>query len=302
MKNIFIINPVAGIRKYERYIPWIENYFTDKNEYEIYVTKYQGHATEIASKYTVEDNVCIYSIGGDGTAYEVLNGLNDGVTMAVVPNGTGDDFHRAIYKEKFDYKDMLINTIEGQIKYIDYGQANDSRFLNMFCIGLDAMVGDAATAYSNSKWFPNSLSYVVAAIQKIAVLPKFNLTLKFNDQVLNQDTLLMSVMNGEYYGGGFHPTPDAVIDDGKFDVLWVEAVNRRTIAPLFLKYAKGQFSQIDQIKHYHLDNFTIETKGDMTYTCDGEIFVSDKVEIKMFKNKLPFKIPKGSVLYDNSTK
>ncbi|NLY62523.1 MAG: diacylglycerol kinase family lipid kinase [Erysipelothrix sp.] len=301
MKNVFIINPVAGIRKYERYIPWIKEYFKNSDDYEIHITKYQGHATEIASQYTKEDNACVYSIGGDGTAYEVLNGINDGVTMAVVPNGTGDDFHRTVYKKKFDYKEMLINTIEGQVKMIDYGQANDHRFLNMFCIGFDAMIGEAAIAHTNRKFFPNSLSYVVAVIQKVVSLPKFELTLNYNGKSASKETLFLAVLNGQYYGGGFNPTPEADITDGIFEVLWVDTIMRRQIPKLILKYAKGKHKEISQIESFRLDSFNVTTKGSMTYTCDGEIFTSDNINIIMHKNKLPFKIPKGSVLYDSVT-
>ncbi len=302
MRYIFIINPIAGVRNYERFIPWIEDYFEDENRYEIFVTQYAGHATEIASSYTVRDNVCVFSIGGDGTAYEVLNGLNDGVAMAVVPNGTGDDFHRTLYKEKFSSKDMLIRTIEGQIQHIDYGIANEHRFLNMFCVGFDAMIGEEAIINSNRKFFPNSLSYVVAAVQKFVKPPKFSIRFETNNQIEEQESLMFSVLNGQYYGGGFNPVPKADIKDGLFEVLWVESVKRRTIIPLFGKYAKGRYEDIKQIKYYQLKDFSLKLDQTMTYTCDGEIFEDDYIVVTMMENRLPFMIPKGSEFYDRTTK
>lgn len=300
MRYIFIINPTSGVRKYERFIPWIEEYFNDESKYEIHVTQYPNHAKEIASRYSVRDNVCVFSIGGDGTAYEVLNGLRDGVAMAIVPNGTGDDFHRTIYTEKFDSKEMLIRTIEGQIQNIDYGIANEHRFLNMFCVGFDAMVGKEAIINSNKKYFPNSLSYVAAALKKLIKPTKFEIEFTNEDEVLKQDTLMFSVMNGQYYGGGFNPTPYADVKDGSFDVLWVEYVTRRVIIPLVPKYASGRHEDIKQIKHYKLKNFSLKLDQVMTYTCDGEIFEDDYIVVTMMENRLPFMIPKGSVLYDHT--
>lgn len=302
MTNIFIINPTAGTRKYERYIDWIEEYFEHRDDYIIHITEYAGHAQQLVSQYYKEDTACVFSIGGDGTAYEVLNGLNEGVTMAVVPNGTGNDFHRTIYKQKFEYKQMLIDTIQGQDILIDYGQANASRFLNMFCMGIDASVGELASVYSNKKYFPNSLSYVVAAVQKLVKKYQFKVTLKTKDFELTKESLLISAMNGQYYGGGFNPTPKAKIDDNKFEVLWVDAIKRRQIPPLLLKYAKGKYENIKYIEHFQLDNFTIEADQEVTYTCDGEIFKSNQVDIKLYPKQLPYRIPKGSELYDHSTK
>lgn len=301
MRYIFIINPTSGVRKYERYTPWIRDYFKDESKYEIHITEYPKHATEIASRYSVKDNVCVFSVGGDGTAYEVLNGLRDGVAMAIVPNGTGDDFHRTIYSEKFDDKEMLIRTIEGKIMNIDYGIANEHRFLNMFCVGFDAEVGKDAIVYSNKKIFPNSLSYVFAATKKFIKPTKFEVEFESNGMIEKQESLLFSVLNGKYYGGGFNPTPYADINDGFFDVLWVEKVSRRVMLPLIPKYAFGKHQDVKQIKDYKLKDIVLKLNKKMTYTCDGEIFEDDYIVITMMENRLPFMMPKGSEYYDSSS-
>ena len=301
MRHIFIINPTSGVRDSKKVIPWIKEYFDDESEYEIFVTEYPGHATEIANRYSVRDRVCIYSIGGDGTAYEVLNGLNDNVTMAVIPNGTGNDFHRTIYKEKFKLKDMLIQTIEGDIHLIDFGVANEHRFLNMFTVGLDAMIAKLASEAESSKYIPNSLSYVVAVVKSLRKLPIIKFSFKYNGETIEQDSLLFAVMNGQYYGGGFNPAPEASLTDGLFNVLLIEAVKIRTLIMLIGKYAAGKHKQIKQIQDFKLQSFELKADQQMTYTCDGEIFEDDYFVITMMEKRLPFRMPKGSV-YDDSNR
>lgn len=44
-------------------------------KFKIIVTKYPHHATEISKKYANEPNVAIFSVGGDGTLNEVINGM-----------------------------------------------------------------------------------------------------------------------------------------------------------------------------------------------------------------------------------
>ena len=299
MRHIFIINPTSGIRDSKKVIPWIKEYFENENDYEIYVTEYEGHATEIANRYSVRDHVCIYSVGGDGTAYEVLNGLNDNVPMGLIPNGTGNDFHRSIYTEKFNLKEMLIKTIEGDIHMIDYGVANEHRFLNMFTVGLDAIIAKEAENLGIKNIIPNSLSYVYGVIKSLTKMPKIKFTFKYNGEIIEQDSLLFAVMNGQYYGGGFRPSPDAKLTDGLFNVLLIESVSVLTLARFILPYAKGQHKNIKQIQEFKLNSFILRADQKMTYTCDGEIFEDDYFVITMLEKRLPFKMPKGSV-YDDS--
>lgn len=301
MRHIFIINPTSGVGNYERFVNWINEYFdNDESKYTIHITEYQKHASELASQYTIRDNVCVYAIGGDGTAYEVLNGLNDGVAMALIPNGTGNDYHRAIYKKKFNHKDILIQTIEGKMVNVDYGIVNEHRFLNMFCLGIDAIIGAEAMKYSKMKLFPNSLSYVYSALKQIFIPPKINVSFTYNNQVIQQDCLLMAVMNGQYYGGGFNPTPEADITDGFFNVLLVEHIPRRKMFPLIPKYASGKHKDIKEVSDFMLKDFRAQLDQKVIYAVDGEVFEDDYLVVTMMENRLPFRMPKGSVFDDNT--
>lgn len=76
MKHLFIINPIAGKGKALEYIPKIKEYFSRiKDIFFIEVTKYPGHAIELVKKYVSKDTFRVYSVGGDGTLNEVLNGM-----------------------------------------------------------------------------------------------------------------------------------------------------------------------------------------------------------------------------------
>ncbi|NLC54391.1 MAG: diacylglycerol kinase family lipid kinase [Erysipelothrix sp.] len=299
LRHVFIINPISGQRDSKRLIPWIEEYFENEDDYEIFVTEYPGHATELANRFSVRDHVCIYCVGGDGTAFEVLNGLADGVTMALIPNGTGNDFHRSIYKHKYDLKEMLVKTIEGQIYNIDFGVANEHRFLNMFTVGFDAYINKVTVQYKDSKVIPNSLAYVAGVFKGLKDLSKFNLRFKYNGEDIVQDAIVFAVMNGQYYGGGFNPAPEASLTDGLFDVLLIEPVTRVTLLRLIGKYAKGRYKELKQVQSFKLRSFELKADKKMVYTCDGEIFEDDYFVITMMEKRLPFKMPKGSV-YDDS--
>jgi diacylglycerol kinase (ATP) len=69
MKHVFIINPTSGKGKAYQQVEAVKELFNEKKEpFEILLTEYQGHATELAKRYRMSDNVTLYSVGGDGNS------------------------------------------------------------------------------------------------------------------------------------------------------------------------------------------------------------------------------------------
>ena len=67
-------------------------------DYVIHYTKGKEDATEIVKQYTnnLEETI-IYSVGGDGTLNEVVNGIaNSNKILGIIPAGSGNDFVRSI--------------------------------------------------------------------------------------------------------------------------------------------------------------------------------------------------------------
>ncbi|MDB7958326.1 BmrU protein, partial [Flavonifractor plautii] len=64
---------------------------------------------------------------------------------------------------------------------------------------------------------------------------------------MEEDTSIICICNGRYYGGGFMPVGDAMPDDGVLDMLVVPRVNRRTFARLVGKYAQGRYRDYPEL-------------------------------------------------------
>ncbi len=298
MKHVFICNPFAGSGNAEELIPVIEDYFKSHPEevYEIRRTEYPKHATEIAKEYKKEDDVCLYAIGGDGTAFEVLNGIRDGVRMAVIPNGTGNDYYRMIGDNTKPVKEILIETIEGKNVQVDYGIANERKYLNASSMGIDADINERANYLGKKYPIPKSLVYIVAAVQKVFKPQPHLYTVEFNGQTLKQKALLVAVMVGGYYGGGFYPTPMADIQDGMFDVLIADDMKVSRIFNLLPKYMKGKHVGLKEVRFYQTDRLTLISDTPVLYGCDGEPVLETKIEYRLVKGGLALRVPKSSPL------
>ena len=71
--------------------------------YQVFFTKYQGHATQIARTLTQEKECrSLIVLGGDGTLNEAVNGIADlaRVTLGYIPIGSSNDFARSLGLEQ----------------------------------------------------------------------------------------------------------------------------------------------------------------------------------------------------------
>lgn len=294
MKHIFIMNPTSGDGKALKTISIIEEYFQSKDDFEIIITKEEGHATLVASQYYPEDNVCLYAVGGDGTAYEVLNGINKGVTMAIIPAGSGNDFYRVIGNYKEALTTLIPKVIEGKVISIDYGIANEHRFLNCCCMGIDADVVDHANRISKKFPLPRSFVYGISVLYKILAPRKMNITITTDNQVIKNESILFTAMNGRYYGGGFTPTPKAKLTDGLLNIVYVDFLSLIKIIPSLPKYFSGKHDGIKAIHNMELKKFKLESEKELLYCCDGEIYQSNKIDFEVIELGLQLKIPQES--------
>lgn len=300
MKHIFIINPVSGDGRSNTVSALVEQICNHTVEYDLRFTEYKGHATEIAREYTENDDVCLYSVGGDGTAHEILNGLQNGVRMAIIPVGSGNDYYTMIGSEKTKLYDTIKNTIEGKDVIVDYAYANNRRFLNCTNMGIDANINHRANIWGDRfrifRHFKR-LSYVLCAIVEIILSKTFSATLTIDGVDITDDYLLCSVMLGRMYGGGFKSTPDASIQDGYLDICAVSALSSRLkMFYLLPKYYQGKHSEIDVVTQYRGKHIRLKANQVITIGNDGEIYEGNDIEFRIVERGLILRVPQSSVL------
>ena len=295
MNHVFILNPASGKKKSISLVNDIHHHMGElKEPYEIIFTEYSGHATEIASNYH-DENTCVYAIGGDGTAYEVLNGLQDNVCMAIIPAGTGNDFYRMLDLGK-DLKTSLKDTIFGREVYVDYAIANGKKFINMMAMGLDAYANRVAQDITRKMPIPRALVYVASALIAIANPKKIDVETTINGEVIKKRIVLSAIMNGKWYGGGFTPTPDANIQDGKLDICLVDDCSLLRMLQLLPMYSKGTHVNEKEVTFYRTEEFILKTKELAPLSIDGEVFTEDTLHVKMMHKKLRMRVPQQSAL------
>jgi len=272
MKYIFIINPASGKTDYDK----IKRNIIDnlKNEdYEIYETKAPKEATEIASKFKNEENTVVYSVGGDGTLNEVVNGIAEGkCKLGILPTGSGNDFYRTL-KET-----------DKEIVRVDLGKVNDRYFINIASVGMDAETCNNANKIKSK--IKMGTSYYLALIHTFLTFKSKSLKLKIDKNVYAGDYIIAAICNGKFYGGGFKIAPVATFDDNLFDIYLVSKANKFKLIKILTALLKSEHEKYPEVRKYTGKKITIKSDNNLIVNIDGEITISKNINIEMIEDAL----------------
>lgn len=284
-KILAVVNPVSANgttgKEWTNYEKKIKESGIDLD---VEFTQYPLHAIEI-TRYALKSGYdTIVSVGGDGTMNEVLNGffengciINDNSNLAIFSRGTGCDLVRTlgIGKEIEDIIRVLldkkcIRCDVGKVNFIEYGGNNRLRyFLNVSDVGIGA-----ETTYRvnrNSKALKGFLSFLLGALTAIIAYKNKKLRIIIDDNIIIENKINSVIIgNGRYFGGGMHTVPTAIIDDGLFDILVLDNLNKAELIMNFPKIYKGTHLTHPKVKNYRGKNIKIYSNEKVLIELDGE--------------------------------
>ena len=278
MKYVFIINPASGKTDYnkikENIIKALEN-----EDYEIYETKAPKEATQIANRFKNEENTVVYSVGGDGTLNEVVNGIAEGkCKLGIIPTGSGNDFYRTLKETKNE-----------NIR-IDLGKVNGRYFINIASVGMDAETCNNANKIKSKIKLHSS--YYLALIHTFFTFKSKSLKLKIDKNVYAGDYIIAAICNGKYYGGGFKIAPVASFDDNQFDIYLVSKAGKLKLIKILFALLKSEHEKYNEVRKYTGKNIIIKSENNLIINIDGEITISKSIKIEMVEDAL--------IIYNNN--
>jgi YegS/Rv2252/BmrU family lipid kinase len=258
------------------------------------MTKYPGHATELASVYSKTGNHRIYSVGGDGTLNEVLNGMaGSGCSLASIPAGSGNDFIKSFCVDT-SLKNIIARTVEGTGKLIDIASANGKLYANISSVGFDAQVVYNTMKYKTLPLITGKMAYTLGILSAIKKSASKALDINMDGKRIQTQALLLAAGNGRFYGGGKMALPEADMTDGLLDICLVDKVSRLKILALFPKYIKGKHGALKMVHFYKCRKVVIRSEEPIAMNIDGEISVVNKAEFEIKPKGLNFIVPKSS--------
>jgi diacylglycerol kinase family enzyme len=135
-----IVNPVASGVK-ERSVRAALRALEPFCDVELVETERRGHAQELAAEAVAQGFDCVGSMGGDGTANEVLNGVGDALPIGVLPAGGTSVLPRALGLPRHigpAAQRLAEALLAGRERRINLGVVNGRRFAFASGLGADA--------------------------------------------------------------------------------------------------------------------------------------------------------------------
>jgi YegS/Rv2252/BmrU family lipid kinase len=214
---LFIVNPISGIGK-QKDIPKIIDHHFDSSAYDfdIKVTEYAGHAREIAHKARGAYDVLV-AVGGDGTMNETASQLiGTSTALGIIPLGSGNGFARHLGLST-DPVRAVQQLNRAEVSSLDACFMNERPFFNVSGMGFDAQV---------SKKFMHQIkrgyaTYARCVWEEFQTYRPRRYRYELSGKTLEEELLMVAFANTRQYGNNAVIAPQASIDDGCIDVVFV---------------------------------------------------------------------------------
>jgi YegS/Rv2252/BmrU family lipid kinase len=217
-----IVNPAAGGGRSRKMLgPALERLRARGIEVRVEETRSPGDATKIASAAYRSGGRNFIAVGGDGTSYEVVNGLfpqavgGDRPTVAFLPLGTGNSFLRDFSNLGVEYAIEAI--LADSTRACDVLRLRHRTgviyYINLLSMGFAA---DVATLRARrfSGW--GELGYVASIFLTLARFKRrpFPVRVEGEADFDTRRCLFLTFNNSKFTGGTMMIAPNAEVNDG----------------------------------------------------------------------------------------
>ena len=224
-----VVNPAAGGGKRRRLLgPALERLQAGGLEVKVVETHAPGEAAQIARDAYHQGVRHFIAVGGDGTSYEVVNGLfpeaseGDHPTLAFLPLGTGNSFLRDFSDRGVDH--AIDSLLAGHSQPCDVLRLRHSagvlHYINLLSMGFSA---DVATMRARrfSGW--GELGYIVSIFLTLARFNRrpFPTRVEGEGKFDRRPCLFLTFNNSKFTGGTMMIAPHAEVNSGLIEyVRW----------------------------------------------------------------------------------
>lgn len=289
----FIVNPKSGGTFGAKFTEKLVKQHLDlsKFDYDIYYTKYAGHAIKIAQQSLIENIGIIAVAGGDGTQNEVGQVLlNKPAIMASIPTGSGNANARKL-KIPIDVAKsiQLINT--GKAIKIDALILNGQPFFMTAGIGYDAKVVEQFDKIP----FRGISAYLTGVLSTAFTykLPRFTIEID-NEKLIETEAFTVLITSTGQLGYNVEFTNYSELNDGKFEITIVKNFNRTRVPAIIYDALYGNIANADFLETYQVNNcLKIKANKIESIQMDGDYKgKTNYLEVTCKKEALSFLVDK----------
>ena len=258
---------------------------------EIVETKPDEPPGDVAKRAAEAGYSLVIAAGGDGTVGATAKGLvGTDCPLGILPVGTYNNFARALRLPE-DLEGACRVLARGRVRRIDVGVANDEHyFLEAAGVGIDAELFPLGEEIKSGNW-TRLWQAVRLAYQAEPTRINLKLDLPLSDayldgnrpsagraagpyaadqrRTLDFSAFMLIVANGRYYGSGFTVAPNAVMDDGLFNIRLFRNFSKRELLRHFWSISRRRYAYSPKIDTFTASEINITAAADLPFHVDG---------------------------------
>jgi diacylglycerol kinase (ATP) len=301
--TIFLVNPASANGSTGRRWPELARSAAAAGlEGDTLLSERPGHLSELAREAALAGARLLVVVGGDGSVYEVANGLAgvaDPPEIAVVPRGTGWDFVRTFGIPR-DVERAAAIALEGETRTIDAGRVSyrawdgsetTAVFANVGSAGMSGAI--AKRANETTKALGGKASYLWATFVVFSRWQAAEVEIAVDDERRTGRMFDVVVANGRFFGGGMQICPDAKPDDGLLDVLTIGDVTKRDLVQTMPKIYRGTHLPHPKAELLRGAAVTVTSDTAIPIQLDGEQPGTTPVRFEVIPGALRLRVPRS---------
>ncbi|HET8677168.1 MAG TPA: YegS/Rv2252/BmrU family lipid kinase [Blastocatellia bacterium] len=226
-KFLAVVNPAAGNGRCGKMVgPVLERLRAAGIEMDVVETRRAGHAMELAREAYLSGTRRFLAVGGDGTSFEIVNGLfpeaetGERPTLGFLPLGTGNSFLRDFTEEGERHAIECI--IEDRSRPCDVIRLTHKEgiiyYINILSLGF---VADVCTLANRRFKRMGAAGYPLAVVLCLARFKQsvFPMRIDRSSETNAHRTALLIFNNSKFTGGKMMLAPFADTNDGLIDIV-----------------------------------------------------------------------------------
>ncbi len=282
--HALLVNPSSGHGRAGELLPEVERELDQRRlEFRVVPTHSLDHGIKEALAAADAGEVPVV-MSGDGLIGAVGGALaRSDAALGIIPGGRGNDLARVLGIPT-EISGAVRVLADGYERTIDVGEVNGKRFLCIASCGFDSECNRLA---NKVKLVRGNLVYAYSALRTLATWRPASFTVTVDGEQHRLKGYSVAVANSKAYGGGMMIAPDAILDDGIFDVVMTAEGSRFKFLANLPKVFKGtHVEEVDSVSV--LRGAKVEIRADRNFEifADGEHLTDLPAELRLLPRAL----------------
>lgn len=299
MKTLLIVNPTSGPDENSQLLPSLTNALQKHGiDAEVCTTTPEENGQGLATAAAQAGADLVIAAGGDGTIEAVARGLvHTETALGIIPQGTRNNIAASLHIPT-DIDQAVQVLAAGDRRQIDMGKAHNHYFMEVVGVGLEAKLfphGDEVKkGMKSDRW--SATKNLFLGLKTFAQFKQQRLVLRFDGRTVSLRTLQVNICNSPRYGVEFSLAPEAKMDDGKLDLIYIHKPSKWDHLHHFFAAMRAKRLPHEGLRIYQTDAIEVSSFFPLDVHADGDCIGTTPVTVEVVPRAMWVCVPTPALL------